>query len=432
MQKSKKRSVFLFGAGSAISWGGPPTSELTKLICKSGIKNKEGEYITKVIFDWLVKYSGLDEWDVNFETIINAIEDIAEYWFNSSNGLINGLAFPLKDVNRDVWEEILNFKVTYKGDRQFSMEIPNADVVLEQDLKFISKDKYPTPESKFFEALLQCLFTEIQARISDYSYVTVSHVKTLENENNMEINDLALKFFANKSERSILRLYNLNYDRVFQYLFYKAGLSADQGFNDEEIFPRSIVHFNPLRIFRKMEENCIYHLHGSAFWEVVPVDSNGLDYYKFVHSPYPTLQVNEAFARFEMEKGKPLLIGNIITGYRKSQRTSLSPFRQMFSAFDQDCHKGEELIVIGYSFSDQHINDIINKAREVNQSQKLVIIDPKIDIDKFLFNHASKWKWLDQIPERKPIGEKIISIPFFNLTFYQMTFREFLEEQVIT
>lgn len=432
MQKNKNRSVFLFGAGSAISWGGPPTSELTKLICKSGFKNKEDEYITKVIFDWLVKYSGLDEWDVNFETIINVIEDIAEYWFNSPNGLINGLAFPLKNISDDVWKELLNFEVTSSGDHQFSMVIPNADVVTQQDLKVISKDKYPTPESKFFEALLQCLFTEIQSRISDYSYVTDGYLKTLENEDNKEINDLAVKYFVNKNKSSILRLYNLNYDRVFQYLFYKAGLSADQGFNDEEIFPRSVVHFDPFRVFRKIEENCIYHLHGSAFWEVVPVDSNNLDYYKFIHSPYSTLQVNEPFARFEMEKGKPLLIGNIITGYRKSQRTSLSPFRQMFGAFDHDCYKADEMIVIGYSFGDPHLNDIINKAREVNNGQRLIIVDPKIDIDKFLFNHASKWKWLNQIAERKPQGEKIISIPFFNLTFYQMSFREFLEEQVFS
>lgn len=430
MQKNKTRSVFLFGAGSAISWGGPPTSELTELICKSGFKNKEGEYITRVIFDWLVKYSGLDKWEVNFETIINAIEDIAEYWFNSSNGLINGLAFPLKDTNRDVWEELLNFEVIYKGERQFSMEIPNADEVLQQGLKLISKDKYPTPESKFFEGLLQCLFTEIQARIGEYSYVTASHVNSLENEDNKEINDLAIKFFANKNEGSILRLYNLNYDRVFQYLFYKAGLLADQGFENEGIFPRSSVNFNPFRIFRKMEENCIYHLHGSAFWEVVSEDSNGLDYYKFIHSPFPTLQVNEAFARFEMEKGKPLLISNIITGYRKSQRTSLSPFRQMFSAFDQDCYKADEMIVIGYSFGDSHLNDMINKAREVNHGQRLIIVDPNIDVDTFLFNHASKWKWINQIPERKTLGEKIISIPFFNLTIYKMSFKEFLDIQV--
>lgn len=432
MSENKPKSVFLFGAGAAIDWGGPSTPELTELICNCGFKNKEGKYITQVVFDWLIESSGLEKWEINFETIINVIEDIAEYWFRSSNGQINGLAYPLKGIKKGVWEDLLNFEVNQEDEVHFSMIIPGADKVIQQELKLIRKEKYPSAESKFFEALLQCVFTEIQARISNYSYITATHSKVLDRRENQEINELAINFFENKSKGSILRLYNLNYDRVFQFIFHQIGLSVDQGFNDDEVFPISVAHFNPFKIFQKSEQNCIYHLHGSAFWEVISEDSNGLDYYKFIHNPFPTLQVNKTFARFEIEKGKPLLIGNIVTGYRKSQRTSLSPFRQMFNAFDLDCHKGEELIVIGYSFSDQHINDIINKAREVNQSQKLVIIDPKIDIDKFLFNHASKWKWLDQIPERKPIGEKIISIPFFNLTFYPMTFREFLEEQVIT
>jgi hypothetical protein len=431
MVEKKPKSVFLFGAGAAIEWGGPPTPELTELICNCGFKNKQGKYITQVVFDWLIESSGLEKWEVNFETIINAIEDIAEYWFRSSNGQINGLAYPLKGIKKGVWEDLLNFEVNQKDEGDFSMIIPGADSVMQQELKLIRKNKYPTPESKFFESLLQCVFTEIQARIIKYSYITATHSKVLVQKKNQVINELAIKFFADKSKGSILRLYNLNYDRIFQFIFDQVGLSVDQGFNDYEIFPKSIAHFNAFRIFQKTEDHCIYHLHGSAFWEVVSEDSNGLDYYKFIHNPFPTLQVNEVFARFEIEKGKPLLIGNIITGYRKSQRTSLSPFRQMFSAFDLDCYKGEELIVIGYSFGDQHINDIINKSREANQSQKLVIVDPKMDIDKFLFNHASKWKWFDQRPERISQGEKIISIPFFNLTFYQMSFREFLAEQVI-
>jgi hypothetical protein len=50
----KKRSVFLFGAGAAISWKGPFTSEITQLIRESGFKTNDGTRITEFIYQTLI------------------------------------------------------------------------------------------------------------------------------------------------------------------------------------------------------------------------------------------------------------------------------------------------------------------------------------------------------------------------------------------
>ena len=76
---NKKRTVVLFGAGAVISWGGPKTSELTKLIIKDSapqfICNDGKTKVTEFIYHILLK-NGYKEEEINFETIISVIEEL--------------------------------------------------------------------------------------------------------------------------------------------------------------------------------------------------------------------------------------------------------------------------------------------------------------------------------------------------------------------
>jgi len=307
----KKRSVFLFGAGASKNWNGPLASELTELICASGFKNKKGQHITQVIYDWLVTTSKLNKEEVNFETIINVIEDFIDFWSKAKSGQINGLAFFTEISNKDTWEELMNFELVEIDKKKYKMEIPSGGLVANDELKTVNYAKYPVPEALYFEMLLKNLFTVIQTKILEYSYLTKSHSKPL--DTNHKINGLAISYFKNKQKDSLLRLYALNYDRVFQFLFKKAGIKAD------------------------------------------------------------------------------------------------------------------ELIIIGYSFSDPYINDIIDKAREVNQGLKIEIVDPNINIATFLKNHVAKWKkWKDLFTLYSP-KDDIKEIPYFNLTIYKTTFEGYFK-----
>lgn len=94
---TKKRNVYLFGAGAVIDWGGPKTicdgNELTflperdsgeiknriccftHLIRNIGFQCKSGDRISNKIFE-ILKNNGVSEKEINFETIINVIEEL--------------------------------------------------------------------------------------------------------------------------------------------------------------------------------------------------------------------------------------------------------------------------------------------------------------------------------------------------------------------
>ena len=85
----------------------------------------------------------------------------------------------------------------------------------------------------------------------------------------------------------------------------------------------------------------------------------------------------DAVAEFGyIERGKNIVLSNIITGYQKTQKSAVTPYKQMQATFDRDCCIADEILIIGYSFGDSHINSSINTALINNNNLKLHIIDP--------------------------------------------------------
>ena len=79
----KKRNVILFGAGAVIDWGAPKTPDLTDLVRNGGFYTKDGKTrITEFIYNKLIDTRGYEEKDINFETIINVIEELIVYYAN--------------------------------------------------------------------------------------------------------------------------------------------------------------------------------------------------------------------------------------------------------------------------------------------------------------------------------------------------------------
>ena len=90
-----------------------------------------------------------------------------------------------------------------------------------------------------------------------------------------------------------------------------------------------------------------------------------------------------------MEKGKTIFVSNIITGYQKTQKSAMTPFRQMQSAFDKDCILADKITIIGYSFNDEHINESIKIAFKENSNLKIEIVDPNFINNKMNKTFAS-------------------------------------------
>ncbi len=369
----KKRTVILFGAGAAIPWGGPSTRSLTELIKDSApafLCNDGQTKIVDFVFNSLTA-SGYKSEEINFETIINVIEEfIAHYaYFDENRKLptINKSFFCSRFENN-----LSNFSIVVGAEKHgYQLEIPKGTEYPFAKLALSNQ----SPVQFYFQHLLSVLLTSINSQISKYSYHTngksVIDSKSFLNQN-------FKKWYRSISEDSLVRMYTLNYDRLFKILAEQAGTSVFEGFECGEFIPHDHVSPDIRRILSDFDSPIYYNLHGSAFWQVHPRDEHSqLKSLRISLRPYPVLEMNNSESPvMQIDRGKNIVVSNIITGYQKTQKSFITPFKQMQAAFDKDCFLADELLIIGYSFGDYHINASIVSALRHNHALKLNFIDP--------------------------------------------------------
>lgn len=362
-----KKTTMLFGAGAVLDWGAPKTlchrnnyecipehgSDkiknrpccFTHLITNIGFKDSNGKRISKKIFDHLEPEG---DQGANFETIINIVEDLYSYWASKQTNTPKSL-----------------------------YSITSFDDTIDNFITDLSCSK-----TEYFENFLDELLGGIIGPISKYSYHT-SGYSVINKNYNKDINDKFYQWCKTFIDNDhILRMYTLNYDRMFKVLLQDKDIDIFEGFNlaSSEIKPGEEAPPDVSKIVTDFKSNVYYNLHGSAYWTI---KKNDLGEYQYALIGVPDADVTIPSAKIEPESGKELLLTNMITGYKKVQKTSVSPFRQMFSAFDRDCLETDELYIIGYSFGDKHINDVIKTAQKHNNGLKITIVDPKIDYKPF-------------------------------------------------
>lgn len=381
--ENKNRTVILFGAGAVRDFRGPTTGELTELIKSCGFycsdnKTRITEFISRVL-----KEKGYDEDKINFETIINVVEDFIIHYSNTNKIPSLSKTFFSSRFEND----LLNFSIVGGEEKRgFKLEIPKGKKYDYAKSSFNEE----SPEQLFFLYLLENLLTHIDDKVSKYTYHTERHSLVITDEKK-ELNENFQNWIKQISENSILRMYTLNYDRVFKILSERVGIKIFEGFDSGEFVPQEEVNVDLKKILSDFNCNTHYNLHGSVFWKI-KTRENGFEIDPQVTlKSYPGLQINNpGLPMLQMEKGKNILMTNIITGYHKTQKSFISPFRQMQSAFDRDCMISDDIWIIGYSFGDEHINTSIKNALNHNDSVVLHFVDPSlfntIDVEAVMNN----------------------------------------------
>jgi len=363
---NKTREVFLFGAGAVIDWNAPATPKITKMIRESGFFMKNSDIkITEFIYQRLLK-CGYNDSEINFETIINVIEELIVYnsEYNNKTQTPSLLKSFLAEIDLS---EIYNYSI--KGcirKHGYQLQIPCG-----VDYKFSGHAIWDENPNQFFlQHLLAVLLTQISNRITKYSWDTPGHSNIDKNSvNSMNFRN----WFKHIHKNSIIRLYTLNYDNLFKSLLAKEGINCFDGFfENDDYYSRADI----IKISSDTCSNIHYNLHGSAYWKVLSTDRSNLPNPEIVQQKGIHLQINDSVATLQMEKGKTIHISNIITGYQKSQKSKLTPFRQFHAAFDNDCYTASRITIVGYSFNDEHINEAIKIALRYNNNLKIEIIDP--------------------------------------------------------
>lgn len=422
----KKRAVILFGAGAVIDWGGPRTDKITDLIRNNGFWAKDGKTrITEFIYQRLI-VSGFSYDEVNFETILNVLEELIGYYANQV-GSKNLPSYIHSFFTPTFESELLNFeKVDYLN--SFKIHIPGLD------RQFSPASMHgENPNQLFFQELVQTLLTNIYDTIESYGDHRLNDSNVICEEKN-EINKLFCSWIEKINQKGILRMYTLNYERNFKVILEKgiSEMSIFEGFEAvSDINYEDRIPANTFRILTDFESHCHYNLQGSIYWDIESENQNGFFTPKYFLTGYGNLTINNAHPVVQSEKGKTVLVSNFIAGYQKLQKGAITPFRQMKFAFDRDCITADTIFIIGYSFGDEHINSAIGEAIKNNPEVKLIFVDPAFQKNdtKIIIATLGHYSFgLTSLP--KTIRNRL-EHEFNNgkIKAFTMTFKEFLIEQ---
>ncbi|WP_431199634.1 hypothetical protein ACQ86K_01200 [Mucilaginibacter sp. P19] len=337
----QKKAVFIFGAGAVLDWGGPltlckrkayeripehDTGEiynrpccLTHLLLVTGFYTATGERITQRIYDRL-KQDDPNAY-VNFETILNIVEDLYAYWAARTDNEKNNL-YDLIDVNEDLSE--LHHFTTTSSAHHYSLEVPGFTML--DGAEMIHNDI--DPHVKYYELLINELLSGIVGHISKYAYASPTHQQFAQDVNSKVTENFRSWMRSFVESGHTLRLYTLNYDDIFKRITESENVTVFDGFFPGHQPDNYQAEPNLKRIVTDTDTHCHYNLHGSWYWEVDEYNENQLQSYRYRKS-MPGV-INGSAASIVLEKGKRILLTNIISGYQKVQKTATSPFRQFF------------------------------------------------------------------------------------------------------
>ena len=174
-------------------------------------------------------------------------------------------------------------------------------------------------------------------------------------------------------------IFTLNYDLAFEYACDELGIeyiNGFVGFNERNFrpevysydffFPGDTTEGKVRRIERVIK---YYKLHGSLNWIYKNQNKN---------NPYGLYEIPIELVRMKLENEKDNL-GEIMIYPTSSKKeyTLNFPYSELFREFADRLQQPEAvLFVVGYSFYDEHINDIIYQAL-ANPSFTLIIVDFK-------------------------------------------------------
>lgn len=343
--KKNKRILFLLGAGAAHHWFDDKlhvtTNTITSEICCS-------DKLCCLLFQKLSESTDKP----NFESIINAIENLYQYYFGKKDftDYDNSIIFkPCEDIQK-YFDGLTNDKIVYKL-------------------------------ANLFERCIEIVISKIK----EYDNAIKSKMKSEKDEQFLKF----LKF--SKAQRNVIRAYTLNYDQMFTDIDYENDMKFFDGFLSNQIEDRpsgikqNYNQYSVGDILSRPNDNCFFNLHGSIYW---------IKRHDRIANKQAYAKSSEVFNGLEwgnMHKGsntasnknERILHTPIITGFKKLQRLNIEPFNAFWNSFYRDCHSADVFVFIGYSFGDAHINNILSNALIANKKVLIIDYNPQKDKRKF-------------------------------------------------
>lgn len=351
-----KRILLLFGAGATIPWGGKTSESLTSDVLKTNIKHlqtkKSNEPIGFFLQKLLKDYYQVDQMsDINFELVLEAIEYLFSYFRN-------------KEFTNPIWARTV-FPALFNVEENLLEDIPE-----ESPLNQIEYDSFQKKSVTLIE-----VYKEILRNLCTNVHYYISRIDTQSYE---IVNSLFCKFINSLTDSGTVRGYTLNYD---DFLLKQNCIKSDffNGFTKENDY-----RYDYKRIISGLNIHCIYNLHGSFHFHEQP--SKDFRIIELSYKPgipdVHNLSTQIPLLNF------PVIPFPIITGNYKLSKTLIQPMDAFNHVFRYDCFNSDEIIIIGYSFNDPHINNIISTSITHNKDISLKIITKISESNSYNFISA--------------------------------------------
>lgn len=207
-------------------------------------------------------------------------------------------------------------------------------------------------KAKFIKEILDTLLKEF---VVSYIPFPKDYIK-----DKLEVHELFLKKILSRPEKlNRPQLFTPNYDLAFENACEKLGISYNNGFRGTHIRkfdPDTFLNETYIRSNTNKGNKVgnylnIYKLHGSISWRT---NNNIEDLYGIVE-----LQLDDLFEK-TMFDSSSLMIYPLQA--KKSYSLDL-PYSELFRSFAKSLIENQNtLVIMGYSFLDEHINDIIKSG----------------------------------------------------------------------
>ena len=187
------------------------------------------------------------------------------------------------------------------------------------------------------------------------------------------LTNLQTQFISSISEGKSINIYTLNYDEIILDAIQNLGFTT--GFENQGRFcvntflsaDRTISFLHGHSRFSFDDDDIMYHATSQEAnkhrLDKLPAGNNIKAHDQTRTKHFIDSSYSYAFNTF------------ISTGQQKESTFDINPYSVYYQKFACDCLKANKIYVIGYSFSDLHINRIISNFLKISPCKKIVIVD---------------------------------------------------------
>lgn len=357
------KTVVLLGAGASVDAGMPTSRELTKHVWDRLASSSDHKHL-KAILGYVIGaltakqakqgFSPYDEIDI--EQALEAVKLLLNLDQNTLSAFVYSWDPAISNISYqyDPAEFQRGMHLAFKGFRELLQQQGSGWFHFNNGLEQASK------------SIRRPSITES----SDQKKVLIWRTLTKQVEEKLEVEPEQTRYLDPLITKCLDQKWivaSLNYDLSFEEACKRNNIEYSYGL--EQWNKKKIIKWQ-----KNFSGQRILKLHGSINWRNKIIES---------HEDISIFSKRDD----EYDKNPPFLIiggGNKLTAY--------GPFLPMLNEFDRALNQANRLIIIGYSFRDEHVNALLYRWSFGSKNRKAIIVDPAFPEGTFL----SGWQFQSQ------------------------------------